>query len=456
MKTNRASASARRNAPLRPKTLVLSLFSVFLATGCSQLMPKPEEAVVPTSTQVRPASSLTPDALYRLGRYYQGSLRYAEAIKAFQGALAADAKFADAHNGLGVVYAEQGRYDEAISEFRAAIELQPALPYLHANMGYAFLLQAKNKEALVALQGAQRLEPGNESVRELLALARGRLRDNIDLTAAAEGTTIGYEAVAIPIPDAKGPAASRDTQLVVTQPGPIVFALAEMDNSTGVTLEAEQPTTTIATTEPAIHSSVLAFAPVNQTLPRLLYVQGGDAPVVSEPPTDHEQQLMMAVAALRETRATGGSDFRADVVAAQATETLAPRSAGHEASERKDPVRSAARRQIALEISNGNGVRGLARRLATALQERGLHAKRVTNSAGFRQSATAILYRGEYRKEAEQIKSMLPAEVLLVQSRALSSDVHVKVILGRDFRDLQALLPSQISKLAVNGTPGVR
>ena len=119
------------------------------------------------------------------------------------------------------------------------------------------------------------------------SLARGRLRDNIDLTAAAKGTTIGYEAVAIPIPDAKGPAASRDTQLVVTQPGPIVFALAEMDNSTGVTLEAEQPTTTIATTEPAIHSSVLAFAPVNQTLPRLLYVQGGDAPVVSEPPTDH-------------------------------------------------------------------------------------------------------------------------------------------------------------------------
>jgi hypothetical protein len=29
-------------------------------------------------------------------------------------------------------------------------------------------------------------------------------------------------------------------------------------------------------------------------------------------------------------------------------------------------------------------------------------------------------------------------------------------VLGRDFRDLQALLPSQKLKLAVNGAPGVR
>jgi tetratricopeptide (TPR) repeat protein len=425
-------------------------------------MPKPEESVVATSTQVRPASSVTPDALYQLGRYYQGSLRYAEAVKAFQGALAADAQFADAHNGLGVVYAEQGRYDEAISEFRAAIELQPALPYLHANMGYAFLLQGKNGEALVALQGAQLLEPGNEKVAEFLALARGRLRDTIDLSAAADRTTSGQEVATMPMSDAEGPSALRDSQLVVTGPAAmtdetaLVLAMGELEPAAAVTLEAEQFAAPPPATAPLINSSDVAFATANQTLPGLFDVREADTPTVAEPPPDHEQQLMAALAALQETRAMYGSDFPAPVVAASATETRSARSARVESGERKGAERPSARRQFALEISNGNGVHGLAKSLAIALQKRGLPSRRITNSPGFRQSATEILYRVEYREQAARVKSMLPAQVVLVQSTTLRSDVHVKVVLGRDFRDLQALLPSQISKLAVNGTPGVR
>ena len=156
------------------KPVVLSVASAFSIVGCASLTTSSQPWTVQPAFSVNHAGPKA-DAMYRLGRFYQGQRRYAEAIAAYRQALAMDAGYADAQNGLGVIYAEQGRHDEAVKAFQAAIAASPRAAYLHNNLGYVLLLQGSNKKAVEVLEEARRLEPGNAKVRDNLVIGYERL-----------------------------------------------------------------------------------------------------------------------------------------------------------------------------------------------------------------------------------------------------------------------------------------
>jgi tetratricopeptide (TPR) repeat protein len=93
---------------------------------------------------------------------------------------------------------------------------------------------------------------------------------------------------------------------------------------------------------------------------------------------------------------------------------------------------SDASKRLRLEIANGNGVSGLARRTSSSLQKKGYKAARLTNQTPYRQATTEIQYRKGQEDQAARLNALLSAPAKLVESSQLRSDVGVRLVLGRD------------------------
>ncbi|HVL34517.1 MAG TPA: LytR C-terminal domain-containing protein, partial [Burkholderiales bacterium] len=97
-------------------------------------------------------------------------------------------------------------------------------------------------------------------------------------------------------------------------------------------------------------------------------------------------------------------------------------------------------RRFRLEVSNGNGVPGLAARVSARLRAAGVAGARLTNQPPYRQAATEIQYREGYALEAERLAALLRQEVRLVASPRLRAATDVRLVLGHDAPTETALI----------------
>ena len=86
-----------------------------------------------------------------------------------------------------------------------------------------------------------------------------------------------------------------------------------------------------------------------------------------------------------------------------------------------------------LEVSNGNGVAGMAARVGRWLAAEGLRNARLTNQRPFVQATTLVEYRSGHELNAQRVARSLPitAATAAAPSPGLTSDV--RVLLGRDW-----------------------
>ncbi len=87
---------------------------------------------------------------------------------------------------------------------------------------------------------------------------------------------------------------------------------------------------------------------------------------------------------------------------------------------------------VKLEVANGNGVTGLAKRTSSSLQRKGYAAARLTNQMPYTQRTTEIQYRQGQENQAKRLNALLSAPAKLVESSRLSPRVGVRLVLGRD------------------------
>ena len=120
------------------------------------------------------------------------------------------------------------------------------------------------------------------------------------------------------------------------------------------------------------------------------------------------------------------------------------------------PLATAAQQPMAaqsfrLELSNGNGVTGMARRLGEQLIAKGLPKARLTNQKPFRQRATVIQYREGYAAVAESLQRRMPNQPPVVKAAVLRPSTDVRVVLGKDLpRDVALFEPTQLANAAQN------
>ena len=402
---------------MRLKIIPWSVGVVFSVAGCANL----GEPGGQQSWQLQPQLELrqgesVPQALYRLGRYHQGQLNYDRAIAAYREALDRDPAFVDAHNALGVVYSAQGRYDDAVRELRAAIALAPRLAYLHNNLGYVYMLRGSNELAIPAFQEAILLDPGQQRAPRNLKLAQNRI---------GAGTAAANAPVAVPPPvsakakDVIPPLKSGQDRRVSVRPiAPNIFQLQIPRASAVAVPRAPAVPATPATTQSASAQPMPMPIPMNSAASDV-------APKPSAWPA-----VLQSVAAPTQRPALVPSPM------SSTASGVAPKpAAGPEVL----PSVTATPQRFHLEVSNGNGVNGLARRVAEHFKGTGLPRIRLTNQRPFNQPASEIQYRQGYAVEAAALRSRLQERVLVVKSERLSLNTDVRLVLGRDYRTDTAL-----------------
>ncbi len=85
-----------------------------------------------------------------------------------------------------------------------------------------------------------------------------------------------------------------------------------------------------------------------------------------------------------------------------------------------------------VEIANGNGVTGMARRIKQVLGRQGILVSRLTNARPFRQVETIIEYREGHAQHAEQLRDALRGHAVLVAASNLPALADVRLVLGKD------------------------
>ena len=93
--------------------------------------------------------------------------------------------------------------------------------------------------------------------------------------------------------------------------------------------------------------------------------------------------------------------------------------------------------KAAIEVSNGNGVEGMAPRSAVYFKEQGENIRRITNAKHFGFKNSIVFYREGYLPEAYKIALMVPGYQEMKQVDSLGRpEITVKLLLGKDMASL--------------------
>jgi tetratricopeptide (TPR) repeat protein len=93
---------------------------------------------------------------------------------------------------------------------------------------------------------------------------------------------------------------------------------------------------------------------------------------------------------------------------------------------------SAELRDVRLEVSNGVGIRKLARRTADRLANEGVLTARLTNALPYRQAETEIQFGTGQARAAQALQSRMPLPTRTVASSRLTAGVQLRLVLGHD------------------------
>lgn len=456
-----------------------------MTTSCATNKPmdKPAWNIQPVY-KVNNVAVDNPNAQYQVGRYFQGQRRYEQAAQAYKKAIAADDGFVEAHNGLGVVYSMQGKYDAAVTEFVIAIGLAPKASHLYNNLGHTFYLKGAYAEAVSALEQAASLDPGNSRTMKNLGMAYAKAGEAAKSQQAfadaakpadkspgehtsveqspAKQSTSEQATVAAPITPAQAPVANA-ALAVQTEPGAgagqaVVAQVTVPEPVKAPELKAEPQApvaqTPIAQTkDPEVQTLALpkdrgvitpapvAVAPVPKIETPVQIVEAAPAPepglptpslpapVVSAPETQVAQISKMATVAVVQPVPVVAAAV--PVAAMESRPTVIPPILMH------------------LEVSNGNGTTGMARKVATYLRESGYAKARLTNQKPYTVRTTQIQYRSGHQADAEQLRASLPSPAAMVQSNNLRDDINLRVLLGRDLVQHTAYFDGHMQTLLI-------
>lgn len=478
----------------RHNAIALAVSGLSALSACSTVsVPEraaaPERAALPARAGtvqplmvVRNSGGVDSEGMYRIGRVFQGQLRYDDAVVAYRKALALDPANVEARNALAVVYATQGLALDSEREFQAAIAQSPALSHLHSNLGYHYLQLGRTDEAIAALREAVRLDPANSRALNNLAAAGGSVTSTVTLARSAPTQTsaavVPAEAVAAPqapptqvtAPVEHAPAAITSPEtpakvanapatapavvvvpaalpMVVPAPDARAHANAASVAPPAITAAPTPPVAAVA--PPAVHTAANSAAPgmvteVMTTPPaaRALPTSAPIAVVVPEtnrPVSIAELVGTAQIAPKAQLVGLAPNVWELRPQSAKAVATVLPVSQSVVVQgDGAFPVYG--NRAIArLEISNGNGITGLARRVGVYLKILGMSAPRLTNQRPFAQRHTQIQYVPGMEESARELMATLGTPADLVVTPKIDRNAQVRVVLGKDFHEIEAV-----------------
>ncbi|MBA5639923.1 tetratricopeptide repeat protein [Duganella sp. LX20W] len=403
---------------------------------------------------------------YRLGKYHQDKGQLSLALGAYAQSLALDAGQLDARNAVATIDAQQGRLADARDALKRLVEDYPGEAQPLNNLGYVYYLMGDYPAAIATLQRAVALEPNGRAYYNLVqaqTAARNGAPDSalaqaapVAAPAAAPATAAAAPAMAAATaapaaPTADAAPAASPSRMEVVQVAPQVLELKLRASQSIAAVPAMPAAAPVVVAAPPVRIAVpVVGTPVVAPTPAPKAVIATSTPVAVAPApvakpavvaTAAEPAAKPAVAAVAAEPAMLAKPvvLAAAPAAAPAKAATAPQPSTPALVAKPVAVATVAPAPAAvpatvpprLEISNGNGVTGLAARYRSVLGKVGILASRLSNARPFRQQASVIEYRPGFAAQAASLQRALPGRTALQQSDTLAR-ADVRLLLGKD------------------------
>ena len=304
---------------------------------------------------------------------------------------------AEAHYQLGCWYHERGRDQEATKEFQKAIYIKPGYVEAYNGLGVSYDQQGDYVAASDAYRMALKLNANLAYVHSNLGhsyILQGRNAEAIDelKQAIALGST--------------NKQTYNNLGLAYMLSGQPDLAMKEFE----------------ATGNQALAHSLAAK----------LYYRKGEFEKAKEHYTE-ALALDPDSAPLQESVETTGLLARFEAVLAQLKQMVEVVVPGRPTSQEIAGDALASVAGVGMEVSNGNGVNDMARKMGRYLKEKGFNVVRVSNADHFRYQRTTLLYKAEYEKATRDLAGQLPEMPDLKEVKKLDRpSIGMKVVLGKD------------------------
>ena len=347
------------------------------------------------------------DSHYELGCYLQERKRHKPAIEEFRTALEIDPSHVKCYNAMGVSYDALGDYGSAVQSYEAALAIDQKLDYVLNNLGYSYLLQDKLDLAIENFKKALDLDSGNELYHNNLGLTYAK-SGQYD-AAFAEFKQTGVEAKAH-------------------------YNIAHLYYLQGLYKEAEahfEQASVLKASDPVIERGLKAATSLAEIAKNSEKVPGRDGET-----TVHTEgkQLITVSPALSEIKVREGAREEAARILEAETiqlydQTQALELVSLEISDKeKGPTP-----EIKIEVSNGNGVNRMARRVGNYLNGKGFALKYLCNASHFRHEETKIYYAKGYRREAYLLAEKLPGRQRFEEVPEIrKGNAEISILIGKD------------------------
>jgi Flp pilus assembly protein TadD len=383
---------------------------------------------------------------YLTGCLHQERKKHRLAVEEFQLAVACDPGHAAAHNGLGVSLDALGEHEGAVAAYKAALAVDQSRDYVLNNLGYSYLLQDRPDLAGACFQKAVALNGENRRYRNNLGLALVR---SGDYEAAFEAfKASGDEASAhqnlarLYFRDGLyQKAGDHFARAAVLKPADADLGkgLAAARNLARIHADCQTPPETKAAPPERWQTarqgrdgfSTIPAGAIEDLIVKIDWEwqakQRGDSAEETENPAIHTVALTRIVN-LEEERAAAPEDLEADRLNVldelQAMEMVRIELA-------EDGGRPAPR--IKIEVSNGNGVRHMARQVGDYLRGKGFILMYLSNARHFHHDETSITYTSGYLRDAWRLSQELPGlQSLQEVAEIRGGHAEISVIIGRD------------------------
>ena len=319
---------------------------------------------------------------------------------------------ADAYYTIGRHHDAAGEWTKSIDAYRKAIAVDASHIEAYNGLGVALAQSGRHADAETTLRQAVALDPQRAHVRSNLGyvlLLAGKPREAVaELKAAVKQ-------------DANSAAALANLREAVAHREVVHARQAAADEvgvEVGSVLSVPAPITSVDVPVP-LAGAVTVPMPVGSTSapsPRALQVV--DQPTV-------------AAMDMRQPNAGAVRAAPPPAVAVAALQAL-PTSVDEPLSR--------------LEVSNGNGAKGMAARVGRWLGSQGIQTVRLTNQRPFAQPTTIVQYRSGHEASAERVVRSLPAYATTAPAPTQGLRSDVRVVLGHDWVRAAACLQRDTCK----------
>ncbi len=391
----------------------------------------PQLAIQPVM-RVSHSANQSAATFYQLGKYHseRGNLDFARS--AYEASITLDGQQLDARNALAALDATQGKLDAAKALLIQIVADFPEVAHPYNNLGYVYYLQSNFEAAERTLQRAIALDAGNERARNNLnavniALARLGNRVTVQLAlvqpAAEPAAQLPQEIIPLTLPLVQ--AAPADQQ--VAKP------------SEPVAVEAASALAAAAPIETRTQGLAIISPPLEQVAERI--EPQASKELVQIVPYVYELRLKQPNATVLAGMKNTKPEFASAAVEVLATvlPSVLPKMLP------SLPMRVTVGKNSRIEVANGNGVTGMAKRISNVLNLQGISVSRLSNELPYKQLETKIHYRAGFEKTAANLKDALKGHAVAVLTPTLSANSDVRLVLGRDAIAHMALLESMSS-----------